>query len=119
MHPVLPVSASFSDGFKRVPAGRSPRIADKKFLWLNGVHLAMAFADIAVAQHCIDEHNCKEANPLMPSPLGAKVGLNLGIFAYSTGTSYFLKKRRPGWWWALPVEGIGLHAGGVMSGITK
>jgi hypothetical protein len=119
LHPVPPASASFSAGLKRVPAGRSPRIADKKFLWLSGIHLAMAFADIAAAQHCIDEQTCKEANPLMPSSLEAKVGLNLGIFAYSTGTSYLLKKRRSGWWWALPVEGIGFHAGGVMSGITK
>jgi hypothetical protein len=101
-----------------MPAGRSPRIADTKFLWLNGVHLALTFADIELAQHCIDEHTCSEANPLMPSSTAAKLSVNIGMFAYATGASYYLKKRGFRLWWIPPAAGIGTHTVGVVSGIS-
>jgi len=115
--PTPPASGSTITGFKRVPAGRGARVLDAKYLLLNGQHLVLALADIEMAQRCIDEHTCKEANPLMPSSPAAKLSVNLGIFAYATGTSYYLKKHGCRWWWAPPVAGIGIHAAGVASGI--
>jgi hypothetical protein len=113
-----PASVASSATFNRVPAVRSPEVADAKFLFLNGQHLVLSLADIELSQRCIDAHTCTEANPLMPSSLAGKLSVTLGIFAYATATSYYLKKHRSRWWWAPPVLGVGIHTVGLMSGLA-
>jgi hypothetical protein len=117
--PAPPASVSSSTGFKRVPAGRSARILNASYLWLNGAHLALAFADIETTQHCIDAHTCREGNPLMPSSAAGKFRVSLGIATYTAASSYWLKKHNSKAWWAGPAVGIAAHSVGLASGLVN
>jgi hypothetical protein len=110
-------SASSSAGFKRVPAGRSPRIFDARYFWLNGLHLTLAVSDIEMTQHCIDAHTCREANPLMPSSHAGKIGVNLGLVTYTAASSYWLRKHQSKAWWLGPTVGAAAHTVGLTSGL--
>lgn len=101
------------------PAAAEPPVVDRKFLLLNGLHLGMAMFDIGMTQHCIAEHQCQEGNPLMPSTLAGQLGVTLGLFAYSGGESYYLKKHRSRAWWVLPSAGVMTHSVGVASGFAN
>jgi hypothetical protein len=111
-------SASSFAGFKRVPAGRSPRFFDARYFWLNSLHLTLAVSDIEMTQHCIDEHTCKEANPLMPSSQAGKIGVNLGLVTYTAASSYWLRKRKSRVWWLGPTVGVAAHTVGLASGLA-
>jgi hypothetical protein len=113
-----PASASSSAGFKRVPAGRSLRIFDARYFWLNGLHLTLAVSDIEMTQHCIAEHTCREANPLMPSSQAGKIGVNLGIVTYTAASSYWLRKHKSKVWWLGPTVGVAAHTVGLASGLA-
>jgi hypothetical protein len=95
-----------------------PRVADRSFLLLNGIHLGLAMFDMGLTQHCIANHQCKEGNPLMPSSTGGRLGVTLGLFASSAGGSYYLKKHRARAWWVLPFTGTVGHTAGVASGLA-
>jgi hypothetical protein len=97
---------------------RNPRVVNTSFLLLNSLHLTLALVDVEESQHCIDQHTCVEANPLMPSSHAGKLALNLGMVAYAASASYYLKKHTSGFWWLPPLAGIGFHSGGVASGIA-
>jgi len=125
------VAASTAEGFSSssIPAAAIvnsrptppavPPIADRNFYLLNGLHLGMALFDIGMTQHCIAIHQCKEGNPLMPSSMTGQLGITLGLFAYSTGGSYYLKRHHAKPWWAPPVTGILTHTIGVASALAR
>jgi hypothetical protein len=110
----MPSSAEFTI----VPAARNPRIMDAKYFALNGVHLSMAIADIEMTQHCIDEHTCREGNPMMPSSFAGKIGVNLGIVGYTAAGSYWFKKHGSKKWWIMPIVGSAVHTVGLASGLA-
>jgi hypothetical protein len=110
--------ASSFAGFTRTPAFRGSKIFDAKYVWLNGLQLSLAFADIEITQHCIDEHTCREGNPLMPSSQAGKLSVSLGIAAFASVASYRLKKLRSKGWWVAPTVGIAGHAVGLASGLA-
>lgn len=97
---------------------RNPRVLDRKFMLLSSVHLGMALADVGLTQHCLAEHQCSEANPLMPSSRAGQLSIGLGGFAYATAASYWLKKHRSRLWWTPPAAGVATHIVGVASGIA-
>jgi hypothetical protein len=114
----VPASVSSSVVSTLVPVRHSRDVVDAKFILLNGQQLVVALADVAISQRCIDGHQCAEANPFMPSSLAAKLSLDLGISAYATSTSYYLKKHGSKWWWFPPVSGIAIHTVGLTSGLA-
>ena len=111
-------SASSSAGLKRVPAGRSPRFFNARYFWINSLHLSLAVSDIEMTQHCIDEHTCREANPLMPSSQAGKIGVNLGLVTYTAASSYWLRKHKSRVWWLGPTVGVAAHTVGLASGLA-
>jgi len=114
----LSASASSLAGFKRVPAGRSPKFFDARYFWINSLHLSLAVSDIEMTQHCIDEHTCREANPLMPSSQAGKIGVNLGLVTYTATSSYWLRKHKSRVWWLGPTVGVAAHTVGLASGLA-
>ncbi len=111
-------AASSSAGFTRAPAVRSSGTFDARYVWLNGVQFSLAFADIETTQHCINEHTCKEGNPLMPSSQAGKISVSLGFAAFTAVASYRLKMHRSKGWWVAPAVSIAGHAVGVASGLA-
>ncbi|HZU09364.1 MAG TPA: hypothetical protein VFA02_05625 [Pseudacidobacterium sp.] len=93
-----------------------PRVANKKYFLLNGFQLGMAVFDVEMTQLCIRNHRCREANPLMPSSHVGQLSVNFALVAYSSGVSYWLKKRRSKVWWLPPCAGIVVHSIGVATG---
>jgi len=116
--PPSPVPALSSAGFTRTPAVRRSRTFDAKYAWTNGLQFSLAFADIESTQRCIDEHTCREGNPLMPSSQAGKFSVSLGIAAFTAVASYRLKKLRSKGWWVAPAVGIAGHAVGLASGLA-
>lgn len=98
------------------PVRRERRTADSRYLLLNGLELGLGLFDVAMTQHCIADHHCREGNPLMPSSLGGQLGINFGYAAYSSFISYKLKKRHSQFWFLAPTAGIAAHGVGVASG---
>jgi hypothetical protein len=101
------------------PSVVPPKIVGKTYYLLNGLHLGLALADVEATQHCIANRHCQEGNPLMPSSQAGQISINVGLFAYAAGSSYWLKKRRAKWWWAPPAVGVAAHAVGVASGLKN
>ncbi|MFZ0395929.1 MAG: hypothetical protein WBX09_03040 [Terracidiphilus sp.] len=95
-----------------------PPVMDRQFFLLNGIHLGMGLLDIGMTQRCVASHQCKEGNPLMPSSMAGQLGVTVGLFAYSAGGSYYLKKHRARAWWIPPISGMATHAVGVASGLA-
>jgi hypothetical protein len=99
-----------------VPPPAPPRTADSRFFLLNGVHLGMALFDVEMTQRCIANHRCRETNPVMPSSQAGQISVNLALFAYSSGVSYWLKKRKSKLWLVPPSAGVVVHGVGVVTG---
>jgi hypothetical protein len=115
----LPTLSSSSAMVSRPPVSPARRrIADRNFLLLNGLHLSLSFADFAMTQHCIAEHKCVEANPMMPSSRGGQIGVGIGVFSYTLAGSYWIKKHNSRLWWIAPGVGIAAHTAGLMTGIA-
>lgn len=95
---------------------KRPRVADRKYFWLNGIQLGMAVFDVEMTQRCIANHRCREANPVMPSSHVGQLSVNFALVAYSSGVSYWLKKRRSKIWWLPPSASIVVHSIGVATG---
>jgi hypothetical protein len=112
--PTVGVPAKLSAaGFARVPADTVPRTLDSRYFLLNGLHLAMALLDVEVTQRCIATHQYKEGNPLMPSSLGAQLGVDFALVGYGSFVSYKLKRQRSNLWWITPMIGVSTHSVGV------
>ena len=112
-----PIGASAeSAGLVQNAPAPTRRVADTKFFLWNGVHLGMAILDVEMTQRCISSHHCREANPVMPSSQTGQLTVNFAIFAYTTGLSYWLKRRQSGYWWLPPAAGTAVHTIGVASG---
>ena len=92
-------------------------VLNKTYFVLNGLHLGMALADVGMTQHCIAEHRCKEGNPMMPSSQAGQISVSVGVFAYASATSYWLKKHKSKLWWAPPAVGLVAHTIGFTSGL--
>ena len=112
--PALSSSSSFS---YVLPVYKRQRVADSKFLLINGLHLGLAALDIGLTQHCIAAGRCREGNPIMPSSLAGQMGVDSAIIGYSTFISFRLKKQDSKVWWLSPTVGIGVHAAGVVTGL--
>lgn len=97
------------------PAAKE-RVADKKFLLMNGLALGMAVFDVEMTQSCIASHRCRETNPLMPSAHAGQLGLNLGLVSATTWLSYRQKKAGSKTWWLPPIMGTVIHSFGVSTG---
>jgi hypothetical protein len=93
-----------------------PRIADRKYFWLNGMQLGMAVFDVEMTQRCIADRRCREANPVMPSSHIGQLSVNFALVAYTSGVSYWLKKRRSKIWWLPSSASIAVHSVGVATG---
>lgn len=87
------------------------------WLVLNGLQAGALVADVEGTQHCLKAHTCVEGNPLMPSSRGGAYGVGFSIEGLSAGASWLVRKHRG--WWALPLEGVGVHAAGAVSGWSK
>ena len=98
------------------PPQKPFRVADSKFVVLNGIHLGMAVFDVEMTQRCIASHRCSEANPLLPSSQMAQLSVDVTIVALSSGISYWLKKRGSKLWWLPAVTGAAVHSAGVATG---
>jgi hypothetical protein len=87
--------------------------------WLvfNGLQAGALVADVEGTQHCLKAHTCVEGNPLMASSRGRAYGVGFSIEGLSAGASWLVRKHRG--WWALPLEGVGVHAAGAVSGWSK
>ena len=111
-------AAPSAAGFVRVPPVTVPRTLDSKYFLVNGLHLAMAVLDVEMTQRCIATHQYKEGNPLMPSSLGAQLGVDFVLVGYGSFVSYKLKKHGSSMWWITPMIGVTTHSIGVGIGIN-
>jgi hypothetical protein len=98
----------------RLPA--KPKIADRKYFLLNGLHAGLTVFDVEMTQHCIDEHRCQELNPILPSSHVGKLAVNFAFVGYGVVTSYWLKKHNSKIWWLPPIVGSVGHSIGVATG---
>ena len=115
---ILPPPESLGAGIIRpiVPLAE-PRVLDRKYYLLNGLHLGMGLLDVGLTQRCIADHQCSEGNPLMPSSLAGQLSVNLAYVGYAAFFSYNLKKRHSRLWWISPTSGIATHSVGVVTGL--
>lgn len=98
---------------------KPPRTLTKSFYLLNGLHLGTAMLDVALTQHCLADHHCREGNPMMPSSLGGQLGVDFAFVGYGTFISYRLKKQDNWVWWLSPAIGIAAHTAGTGTGIVN
>jgi hypothetical protein len=117
--PSVAVPAAISAAsFARMPTVTVPRTLDSRYFMLNGMHLAMALLDVEITQRCIANHQFKEGNPMMPSSLGAQLGVDFALVGYGSYVSYKLKKQRSNLWWISPMIGVTTHSVGVGIGFN-
>jgi hypothetical protein len=90
---------------------------DAKYLLVNGLHFATAMADIAITQHCIANHTCREGNPLVPSAPAAAYGVEFGLASLGAVTSHYAKFNGSHLWLVTPLIGVGTHIIGIASGL--
>ena len=106
-------------GFVRVPRVTVSRTLDSRYFLLNGLHLTMAMLDVAVTQRLIATGQYREGNPLMPSSLGAQLGVDFALVGYGSFVSYKLKKRGSNLWWISPAIGAAAHGVGAATGLAN
>jgi len=114
---VVPAVPS-ATGFVRVTSVSAPRTLDSRYYLINGLHLAMALLDVGISQRCIATNQYKEGNPLMPSSLGAQLGVDFALVSYGSFVSYRMKKQGSSAWWVTPIIGVGTHSVGVAVGFN-
>ena len=114
------VSSSLSahEAFYPVPAATGGRRLGFRYFLLNGLHLGMAGADVALTQHCIAEHRCREGNPVMPSSLAGSLSVDSALVGLGALVSGRLKTQGSAAWWVAPVTGIAAHGAGVATGLA-
>ena len=101
------------------PKYERPRIVDRKFLLLNGLHMGLAALDYGLTQHCIAAQHCREGNPLMPSSVAGQIAVGSAWVGSGFYISYHLKKQDSKLWWLSPVAGISAHAAGAVTGFMN
>lgn len=115
-------SAASSGSFvSRDPASRPPgslRTSNTRYFLVNGLHLGTAMLDVALTQHCIANHACRETNPAMPSSAGGQVGVDVALVGYTSWVSYQMKKHQSRLWWFAPMIGAAAHVIGAETGIA-
>ena len=118
----IPVSSSVTSssaaGINRARPIRGLRTFGAKYFLLNGLHLGMASADVALTQHCIADHRCREGNPLMPSSLAGSISIDTALVGFGAYVSRKLQLQGSSLWWLVPVAGIAAHGAGVATGIA-
>ena len=102
----------------RIPPGTNARKLGAKYFLLNGLHLGMAGLDMALTQRCIDEHRCREGNPLMPHSLAGRISISSALVCFGALVSGELKKQGSNLWWVTPTAGILVHSAGAATGFT-
>lgn len=95
---------------------RLDKTIDAKFVMLNSLHMGIMTFDVEMTQRCIAHHHCQEGNPLMPSSHAGQLAIGAGLVTYSSGLSYWLKKRKSRLWWIPPVAGVVAHTVGAATG---
>ena len=93
------------------------KVVDKKFLALTGIATALTVADFEMTQHCLGNHSCVEADPLMPSSRAGMYGSSAPVNAALYYWSYRLKAKGSRIWWLPTVAAIASHAVGVGTNI--
>jgi hypothetical protein len=96
---------------------KADRTASPGFFAINGVHLGLAAFDLAMTQHCIAAHRCREGNPIMPSSLAGQVGVSTALISLGAFSSYKSKKQGSRVWWLSPVVGAASHTAGLITGL--
>lgn len=102
-----------------VPTATRHRHVISSLLVMNSLHIGTAALDIALTKRCIDNHTCREGNPMMPSSVGGQIGVDFALVSYSSLVSYKLKKRNSRMWWLSPTLGTATHMIGIASNITR
>jgi len=96
---------------------QQPRHAWKE-ITLDMAHAGAAVADIELTQHCLANHTCREANPLMPTSRAGAYALDFSLVGFAAYASHRLHKQHNRWWWTSPAAGIAAHGAGVGTGIA-
>jgi hypothetical protein len=115
-HVELGTNSAEASVLVRTSPASVPRVADFKFYALNGLHLGMAVFDVEMTQRCIAVHHCEEANPVLPSSQAGQLSVNFALVAFTSGVSYWLKKRHEKLWWLPPATSAGAHGIGAVTG---
>jgi hypothetical protein len=110
-------SAAERDETRPSQALRS-RLFDSRYLLLNSIHLGIALLDVELTQNCIEEHKCREGNPIMPSSRAGQIGFDLGSVALTAAGSYWARKHNEKIWWIAPAAGIAAHTAGAATGFA-
>ena len=110
--------AESTGGITRALPVRGSRVLGARYFLLNGLHLAMAGADVAFTQHCIAGQRCREGNPLMPSSLAGSISVDSALVVFGAYASRKLKLQGARLWWLVPVAGIATHGAGVATGLA-
>jgi hypothetical protein len=106
---VAPVPESVARSLPSPPPA-SHRTLSKGYLFVNGLHVGTAMLDVALTRHCIANHTCREANPLMPSSAGGQVSVDSALVGYISWFSYEMKKHQSRSWWCAPMIGSAAQA---------
>jgi hypothetical protein len=104
---------------RSTPPIHQPKVLNGKYFLLNGLHLGMAFLDVALTQRCIAADQCMEGNPMMSSSLPAQLGVDFVSVGYAAFMSYKLKKHHSTLWWLSPTTGIAAHTAGIITGLMR
>lgn len=100
-----------------VPAKPKKKVLDKKFYALTGIATAITVMDFEMTQHCLGNHSCVEADPLMPSSRAGMYASSIPVNAALYYWSYRLKAKGSKIWWLPTVGAIASHAVGVGTNI--
>lgn len=99
------------------PLPPKKKVLDKKFYALTGIATALTVMDFEMTQHCLGNHTCVEADPLMPSSRAGMYASSIPVNAALYYWSYRLKAKGSKVWWLPTVGAIASHAVGVGTNI--
>jgi len=99
------------------PVAPKKKVLDKKFYALTGIATALTVMDFEMTQHCLGNHTCVEADPLMPSSRAGMYASSIPVNAALYYWSYRLKAKGSRVWWLPTVAAIASHAVGVGTNI--
>jgi hypothetical protein len=115
---LMPFSLS-AVSVNRASPVRTPQTFSTSYFLLNGLHLGMALFDVELTQHCINNHTCREGNPLMPSSHAGRLGVSMALVGYGSFFSARQKKNHSKYWWISPTAGLASHTAGVATGLVQ
>lgn len=117
--PTFAVNSFDADEWAEMVAPAKPhkKVLDKKFYALTGIATAITVMDFEMTQHCLGNHTCVEADPLMPSSRAGMYASSIPVNAALYYWSYRLKAKGSKIWWLPTVGAIASHAVGVGTNI--